>query len=102
MNEKRLKQIKNSLIEDLDSIDYYGSKTAEEGLELYNEVIRLREENEKYQRHIKENLRLFSENYKSKSRIARAIAYIEPKVINEFIHTDYIYTMIDILRGEDK
>ena len=33
--------------------------------------------------------------------IDKAIEYITPKMIDEYIHTDYINTMLDILRGKD-
>ena len=33
-------------------------------------------------------------------RIDEAIEYIEDNMKEEYIHTDYIYTMIKILRGE--
>ena len=33
-------------------------------------------------------------------RIDKAIRYIEPKMICEYIHTDYINNMIKILKGE--
>jgi len=41
------------------------------------------------------------ENWELQQRINKAIKYIEPKMINEYIHTDYIYTLLDILKGCD-
>lgn len=34
-------------------------------------------------------------------RIDKAIRYIEPKMICEYIHTDYINNMIKLLKGEE-
>ena len=40
-------------------------------------------------------------NYDLESRIKKAIEYIEENMKEEYIHTDYIYEMIKILRGKD-
>lgn len=108
MSERRLKQIKNSLIEDLDSIDYYGSETANEGLELYNEVIRLREENKDNEQLIETQLRGLE---KQKQIIEKAIEYINTrleeyknsglskKYINHVHYYKLINDLIDILNG---
>lgn len=42
-----------------------------------------------------------AENNEKAEIIKKAIEYIQPKMINEYLHTDYINKMIDILRGED-
>ncbi len=36
------------------------------------------------------------------NRINKAIEYITNNMKEEYIHTDYIYSMIDILKGVDK
>lgn len=43
-----------------------------------------------------------AENNEKAEIIDKAIEYIQPKMINEYLHTDYINKMIDILRGEDE
>lgn len=63
-----------------DSIDY---------LKIFNDTHKTPEEE------------LQEENELLKDRIDKAIEYIEDNMKEEYIHTDYIYTMIKILRGED-
>lgn len=44
---------------------------------------------------------LILENEELKDRIIKAIEYITNNMKKEYIHTDYIYTMIEILKGSD-
>lgn len=50
---------------------------------------------------IKNLIRLDKELAVKNNKISKAIEYIEANMEEEYIHTDYIYTMIKILRGED-
>ena len=123
MSEERLKEIKDMIDSDYDFCRYFGIDFAipEKELELYNEVIRLREENEKIR---KQNL--YEHKYGSdmegkyiveKAKNDKAIKYIE----NTPLYTEtYDYNMEDnlelnyvsdekahndllnILRGENK
>jgi len=105
MSEERLQEIKDSLTEELNSIDYYGSETAKEGLELYNEVIRLQKNNEEMQIEMARTWKI-ADDYKT--RIDKAIEYInnlskEPNVFGHYgIHNDCAKWLLKLLRGEDK
>jgi hypothetical protein len=110
MSEERLQEIKDSLTEELNSIDYYGSETAKEGLELYNEVIRLKKQNETLKQNnineiLKNDLSICAKQYKkseeklekankkiekANKKIDKAIEYIENTPLYE---TTYDYNM---------
>ena len=59
--------------------------------EILNDEVEIIENTLEYNKEIK-NLQ---------KRIDKAIRYIEPKMICEYIHTDYINNMIKLLKGEE-
>ena len=115
MTDERLKEIKDSIETGLTGAKLqalnYAEGVYEDALELYNEVIRLKEENEKIR---KQNL--YEHKYGSemegkyiveKSKNDKAIEYIEecytqPPNIENFMHEGEMNYLLNILRGEDK
>ena len=102
MSEERLKEIKDSI-----NLQYEMSKRydmdsdvmelLDEESELYNEVIRLKTKTKEQSLLLIDYQDMEQKLEKYKSRIEKAVEYIDQRKDNEFIN---IQTLLNILKGE--
>lgn len=99
MTEERLKEIKDSIEFQAIYIKEHNFETAllEEETDLYNEVINLKNENEKLKEELNKHIK---EGIEKDIIIDKAIEYIDKN--SDDMHTYISSILLDILQGSDK